>query len=155
MFGVGSRASHEGRESVILSTDLYELTMLEAYVGCGLRETAVFELFVRELPPDRGFLVAAGIEQAVSLLETLTPSPGELDCIAEQIHPSRDVMRELATLKFTGDVDAVPEGTIVFQDEPLLRVIAPLPEAQLVETTLLNLVHFQTVVASKAARCVV
>src|SRR4051812_49207768 len=101
-------------ESVILSTDLYELTMLAGYVACGLRDTAVFELFVRELPPDRGFLVAAGIEQAVSLLEGLSFTPGELDCIGEQLHPSRDVMKGLAMLRFTGDVDAVPEGTMVF-----------------------------------------
>jgi nicotinate phosphoribosyltransferase len=142
-------------EQSLLLTDLYEFSMLEAYAAQGMTETAVFELFVRKLPPGRGFLMAAGLEQAVRFLETMRFTPDDLawlrasDMFSEGWFPD-----ELHALRFTGDVDAMPEGTVFFPDEPVLRVTAPLPEAQLVETRLINLLHFQTVIASKAARMV-
>lgn len=137
-----------------LLTDLYQLTMLQTYFERGMRETAVFELFVRRLPPQRNFLVAAGLEQALEYLEGLRFEEEELRWLADCGRFSRSCLDELAALRFTGDVDAMPEGTVFFPEEPLLRVVAPLPEAQLVETRLINLLNFQTMIASKAARCV-
>jgi len=137
-----------------LLTDLYQLTMLQTYFERGMRETAVFELFVRRLPPQRNFLVAAGLEQALEYLENLRFDEEELRWLADCGRFSRDCLDEFAALRFTGDVDAMPEGTVFFPEEPLLRVVAPLPEAQLVETRLINLLNFQTMIASKAARCV-
>jgi nicotinate phosphoribosyltransferase len=141
-------------EQSLLLTDLYELSMLEAYAAHGMAETAVFELFVRKLPPQRGFLMAAGLEQVVEFLETMRFTADELTWLRALGLFSSGFADSLEELRFTGDVDAMPEGTIFFPDEPVLRVTAPLPEAQLVETRLINLVHFQTVIASKAARMV-
>jgi nicotinate phosphoribosyltransferase len=138
----------------LLLTDLYELSMLEAYAAHGMNETAVFELFVRKLPPGRGFLMAAGLEQLVRFLEGLRFSPDELDWLRKTGQFDPAFVDRLAGLRFTGDVDAMPEGTIFFPDEPVVRVTAPLPEAQLIESRLINLIHFQTVIASKAARMV-
>ena len=137
-----------------LLTDLYQLTMAQAYVRRGMGATAVFELFVRSLPPERGFLVAAGLEQALEYLEALSFGDEELEWVAREGRFDRAFVDYLARLRFTGDVHALPEGTVFFPDEPILRVTAPLPEAQLVESRLLNLLHFQTLVASKAARAV-
>ena len=137
-----------------LLTDLYQLTMLNAYHAHGMRETAVFELFVRKLPPGRNFLMAAGLEQAVAFLEQLRFAPGELEWIERSGKFGRGFAAQLADMRFTGDVHAMPEGTIFFANEPILRVTAPISEAQLVESRLINLVHFETLVASKAARSV-
>jgi len=134
-----------------LLTDLYQLTMLQAYYEQGMTDTAVFELFVRKLPPGRRFLVAAGLEQALEFLAGARFGEEELDWIGRSTLFRPDFARRLAQWRFTGDVDAMPEGTPFFPDEPIVRVVAPMPEAQLVETRLLNLVHFQTVIASKAA----
>jgi nicotinate phosphoribosyltransferase len=135
-----------------LLTDLYELTMLQAYYERGMTDTAVFELFVRKLPPKRDFLVAAGLEQALDFIEGMRFGEEELDWIRTCGHFKPAFADRLAELRFTGDVHAMPEGTVLFPNEPLLRVTAPLPEAQLLETRVLNLVHFETVIASKAAR---
>ena len=137
-----------------LLTDLYQLNMLAAYLEHGLTETAVFELFVRKLPSQRGFLMAAGLEQAVQFLETLSFTSEDLKAVRGLGQFSGSFIAWLQSFRFTGDVDAMPEGTVFFSDEPILRVTAPLPEAQFVETRLVNLLHFQTVVASKAARMV-
>ena len=137
-----------------LATDLYQLTMLHCYHDTGMGDTAVFEMFVRKLPPTRGFLVAGGLEQALDYLEGLRFTPAELDWLADCGHFTEDFVGYLAQLRFTGDVEALPEGTVFFPEEPILRVTAPLPEAQLVESRLINLIHYQTLIASKAARCV-
>ena len=137
-----------------LTTDLYQLTMLDAYRAHGMRETAVFELFVRKLPPQRNFMMAAGLAQALEFLENLRFTPEELQWIEASGRFSRGFAAHLERLRFTGEVHALPEGTIFFANEPVLRVTAPLPEAQLVETRLINLVHFETLVATKAARSV-
>ncbi len=137
-----------------LLTDLYQLTMLQAYRAEGMAEEAVFELFVRELPRGRGFLLAAGLEQALDWLETLRFTEDELAWLADSGRLRTDFIAWLRALRFSGAVHALPEGSVCFAGEPLLRVCAPLPEAQLVETRLLNLLHLQTLVASKAARCV-
>ncbi len=137
-----------------LLTDLYQLTMLQSYYEHGLTDTAVFEFFVRRLPKGRGFLLAAGIEEALDFLETLHFAQEELEWVRRSNRFSRDFADILEKLRFTGEVHALPEGTVFFANEPVLRVTAPLPEAQLVETRLINLLHFSILVASKAARCV-
>jgi len=138
----------------LLLTDLYQLTMLQAYLEQGMEETAVFEFFVRRLPPTRGFLMAAGLEQLLEYLEHLHVTAEELDWLTESGRFSRAFVEYLERLRFTGEVHAMPEGTVFFAEEPIARVTAPLPQAQLIETRLINLLHFQTLVASKAARSV-
>jgi nicotinate phosphoribosyltransferase len=137
-----------------LLTDLYQLNMIEAYLAHGESRTAVFELFVRKLPARRGFLMAAGLEQALEFLEHLRFSSDEIDWLKSTGRFSASTLAYLADLRFTGDVHAMPEGTLFFANEPILRVTAPLPEAQLVEARLINILHFQTLIASKAARMV-
>jgi nicotinate phosphoribosyltransferase len=143
--------------SIGLATDLYELTMAAAYFDNGLRHEAVFELFVRQLPPHRSYLIAAGLEQALDYLQSLKFTSEEIAYLRD--HPSfANVSREffdyLGEFRFTGDVWAIPEGTAVFEMEPLVRVSAPIIEAQVVETFLLATINFQTLIASKAARVV-
>ena len=137
-----------------LLTDLYQLNMVEAYLADGEDRPAVFEFVVRHLPDRRGFLLAAGLEQALDFLETFSFSPDDLDWLASTGRFSRRLLDYLADLRFTGDVHAMPEGTVFFGDEPILRVTAPIGIAQLVETRLINLLHFETLIASKAARMV-
>jgi len=141
-------------ESSLLLTDLYQLTMLQGYFEQGMEETAVFEFFVRKLPPQRNFLLAAGLEQVLSFLENLRFTPSELEWLEACGRFRQAFVHYLERLRFTGDVHAMPEGTVFFPNEPILRVTAPLPQAQLVETRLINLLHFQTLIASKAARSV-
>jgi len=135
-----------------LLTDHYQLTMLESYLQQGMQETAVFELFFRKLPPTRNFLVAAGLEQALEFLENLHFSAEELAWLKSRFGPA--LINYLEQFRFTGDVHAMPEGTLFFPDEPILRITAPLPQAQFVESRLINLLHFETLIASKAARSV-
>ena len=130
------------RPSALL-TDLYQLNMMAAYLEHGLTDTAVFELFVRKLPARRGFLMTAGLEQALKFLETVSFTPEDLDKIRGLGPFSESFLAYLRSFRFTGDVDAMPEGTVFFPDEPILRVTAPLPEAQFVETRLVNLMHFR------------
>ena len=137
-----------------LLTDLYQLTMLQGYVRQGWEGTAVFEFFIRKLPAQRGFLVAAGLEQTLQYLEGLHFTSEELKWLAGTGKFNDDFLGYLKELRFCGDVHAMAEGTVFFSDEPILRVTAPLPQAQLVESRLINLLHFQTMIASKAARCV-
>jgi nicotinate phosphoribosyltransferase len=137
-----------------LLTDLYQLNMLQAYLREGLTATATFEFFVRRLPAQRGFLLAAGLEQALEFLESVRFGPDELAWLEATGRFSRETLDWLAGFRFQGGVDAMPEGAVFFADEPILRVTAPLPVAQLVETRLMNILHFQTLVASKAARMV-
>jgi nicotinate phosphoribosyltransferase len=126
--------------------------MSASYLERGLDGDATFELFVRSLPDERRFLVACGLEPALDHLEALTPSAAERDWLEGSGHFGAELLERLAGLRFTGDVWAVPEGELVFAGEPLLRVTAPLVEASVVETALLNLVGHSTMVASKAAR---
>ena len=137
-----------------LLTDLYQLMMLQGYFDRGMNQTAVFEFFVRKLPPGRNFLVAAGLEQALDYLEQLRFTPAEIETLSGTGRFSRPFLDSLAQFRFGGDVSAMPEGTLFFPNEPILRVSAPLPQAQFVETRLINLLHFQTLIASKAARMV-
>ena len=137
-----------------LLTDLYQLNMIEAYLAFGETEPAVFELFVRRLPERRGFLLAAGLEQALDFLEGLRFTKEDIDWLKGTGRFSQSTLDYFADFRFTGDVHAMAEGTAFFANEPILRVTAPLPDAQLVEARLINILHFQTLVASKAARMV-
>lgn len=138
----------------VLLTDLYQLTMLQAYFDGEMRDTAVFEFFVRKLPPHRSFLMAAGLEQALDYLETLHFPAESIRWLGQTGRFSQSFLNTLEDFRFTGDVHAMPEGTIFFPNEPILRVTAPISQAQLVETRLINLLHFQTLIATKAARMV-
>lgn len=140
--------------SSVLLTDLYQLTMLQAYVEQEMTDIAVFELFVRRLPSQRNFLMAAGLEQVLDYLEQLHVSQAELQWLESTGRFHSTLLHYLEGLRFTGDVHAMPEGTIFFPHEPILRIVAPLPQAQLVETRIMNLLNFQTMIASKAARSV-
>src|SRR2546423_5413102 len=120
-----------------LLTDLYELNMAASYLRRGMVEPATFSLYVRSLPAERGFLVAAGLEACLDFLETLSFGEDELAYL-ETIGFDDAALQAFRELRFTGDVWAVREGTIVFADEPLIEVTAPIPVAQLVETFLLN-----------------
>ena len=140
--------------SPALLTDLYELTMLEAYHEEKMTEVAVFSLFVRRLPERRNFLLACGLDDVLTFLETLRFDAAAIDYLASLGRFSDRFLAHLAQLRFTGDVYAVPEGTPVFAAEPIIEVAAPIAEAQLVETIVMNQIHLQTVLASKAARVV-
>ncbi len=135
-------------------TDDYQLTMLAAYRAGGFTAEAVFEFFVRRLPRERRFLVAAGLEQALDFLERAAFTETEIDWLAGGGRFDPGFLEWLSGWRFTGDVHALPEGTPFFADEPVLRVTAPIAEAQLVESRLINLLQLPILVASKAARCV-
>ena len=137
-----------------LTTDLYELNMVQAYLDRGEDKEAVFEFFVRRLPPRRGFLLAAGLEDVLTYLETLRFSSSEIDWLKSTGRFRGNLIDYLAGFRFSGDVHAIAEGTICFPNEPLIRITAPLMMAQIVETRLINILHFQTMIASKAARMV-
>ncbi|MEV6327739.1 nicotinate phosphoribosyltransferase [Streptomyces sp. NPDC051909] len=140
--------------SEVTSTDLYEVTMALSYLREDMRAPATFSLFVRDLPPGRGFLVAAGLEPVLELLSRYRVGRADVEEFAEVLRRPVADLEPLRGLSFDGEVRAVPEGRLVFAGEPLLEVTAPLPQAQLVETHLLSLVVHQTAIASKAARCV-
>jgi nicotinate phosphoribosyltransferase len=137
-----------------LLTDLYELNMAVSYLRHGMTDQATFSLFVRHLPADRGFLVAAGLADCLDFLESFSFDEDELGHLSRAEGFSGETLELLRGTRFTGEVWAVPEGRLVYPGEPLLEVTAPVAEAQLVETVLLNHVTFQTSVATKAARCV-
>jgi nicotinate phosphoribosyltransferase len=139
------------RDSALL-TDLYQLNMSQAYLEHGATATAVFEFFVRTLPARRGFLLAAGLEQTLDFLENLHFSAEDIAWLKSTGRFGEDLLGYLAGLRFSGDVHAMPEGTVFFANEPILRITAPMPQAQLAESRLINILHFQTLIASKAAR---
>ncbi len=143
-----------GDPNSALFTDLYELRMARSYFERGIEGRAVFDLFVRALPPQRNYLVAAGLDDVLRYLEAFAFSTQALQQLAAVDDFPDAVLERFAALRFTGDVYAVPEGTPIFAGEPIIEVVAPLPEAQLVETYLINQIHFQTMIASKGARVV-
>lgn len=141
-------------EDAGLCTDLYELTMAASYLREGMTAPATFSLFVRKLPSERAFLLAAGLEDTLNYLEGFRFSPRAIGQLRELGRFESNFLEYLATVRFTGSVRAMAEGTPVFADEPLLEVTAPIAEAQLVESLVLNTCHLQTLQASKAIRCV-
>lgn len=140
--------------SSALLTDLYELTMGQAYLSEGMTGEAVFEFFVRKLPAHRNFLMAAGLEQVLTYLEGFQFSAEEIAWLERTARFTPSYLETLRGLRFTGQVHAIPEGTLFFPHEPILRITAPLIEAQIIESRVMNLLNFQTLVASKAGRCV-
>ncbi len=142
--------SHE----IGLSTDLYQMTMGASYHALDITGLSTFSLFVRRLPPERGYLVAAGLDEALSRLENIRFDDQALRYLRSIRHVRPDFVDTLREFRFSGDVWAVPEGRIIFGDEPLLEVQGTIIEAQIAETILLNALHYSTLVASKAARCV-
>lgn len=147
-------SASDAQRASALFTDLYELTMLQAFVAEDMHEEAVFTLSARALPDARNYLIACGIETVLDDLAALAFTPAEIEYLASLGRFSEPFLQWLATLRFTGSVRAVPEGTPVFGDTPILEVSAPLPQAQLVETLLLNRIHTQTLLATKARRIV-
>jgi nicotinate phosphoribosyltransferase len=147
--------------SSALLTDLYELTMAYGYWKSGKdRDEAVFHLYFRENPFEGGYTIAAGLEQAIDFLESLRFNRDDLDFLAtvegndkRPLFPD-DFLKYLEQLRFSCDIDAIPEGTVVFPQEPMLRVVGPIVQAQIVETALLNIINFQSLIATKASRVV-
>jgi nicotinate phosphoribosyltransferase len=138
-----------------LLIDLYELTMAASYFAIGFNQPSCFYLSVRRMPPKRGFLIAAGIDRALEALEQFRFEAEAIEYLETLKLFRPEFLGYLANLRFTGDVFAMPEGTIFFEQEPILEVHAPLIEAQIIETLLLNQIGMASMVASKAARCVV
>lgn len=149
-----SRNDESARASSALFTDLYELTMLRAYGELGMRDVAVFDLFFRKLPPGRNYLIACGLDTFLKDLETLAFDMDDLIYLSSLGLFPKSFLDSLKTFRFTGTVRAIPEGTTVFPNEPLLEIVAPIGEAQVVETLALNRIGLQTILASKAARVV-
>ncbi len=139
--------------SLGLFTDLYELTMLRAYWELGLEEKAVFSLFVRRLPGRRNFLIACGVEDLLEQLEALSFEADDLKYLSAQGFPDA-ILDRLKRFRFSGEIYAMAEGTPFFANEPIVEVVAPIAEAQVIETLVLNQVGFQSIIASKAARIV-
>jgi len=138
-------------ENLTLFTDLYELRMMQAYYNQGHNPKATFDLFFRDLPPDRGYMTAAGLEQAIHYIETLSFTERAIDYLHEEGFDEA-FLSHLETLSFTGEVRALPEGTAVFPNEPLLEVTAPILQGQLLETIVINQIGYQSLIATKAAR---
>lgn len=137
-----------------LFTDLYELTMAQAYASERMNETAVFELTFRKMPRNRNYIVAAGIGDVLDFLADFRFEAEELDYLRETCRFPEQFLRRLEDVRFTGDVFAMPEGTLVFPNEPIVQVVAPILEAQLMETLVLNQIHVQSLAVAKAARVV-
>jgi nicotinate phosphoribosyltransferase len=137
-----------------LLTDLYQLTMAQAYFREQRMGSSTFSLSIRSYPPNRGYFVAAGLQDALDYLEDFAFESAAIDFLAGQKLFSDDFLDYLSTLRFTGHVWAIPEGRIFFADEPVLELTAPIIEAQIAETFIINQIHLQTLIASKAARCV-
>ena len=142
------------QHSSALFTDLYEITMAQAYAAERMSGTAVFETFFRKLPQGRSYVLAAGLSDVLDFLESFRFAEADIDYLRQLSLFTEEFLRSLAAVRFTGDVWAVPEGTVVFPNEPIVQLIAPIVEGQLVETFVVNQIHLQSVLASKAARVV-
>jgi nicotinate phosphoribosyltransferase len=142
------------KENCALLTDLYQLTMAQSYFQSQKLEPATFSLFIRSYPPNRGYFVAAGLQDVLEFLERLTMDAAGIDYLHSRRMFTDDFLDFLKGLNFTGDVWAIPEGRLFFKDEPVLEVTAPIVEAQIVETFIINQINIQSLIATKAARCV-
>ena len=137
-----------------LFTDLYELTMSQAFFRQGMNAVATFSLFTRTYPDNRGYFIAAGLEAVLDYLCNLSFSVESIDYLKSTGMFANDFLEYLKGLKFTGSVRAIPEGRLYFTEEPAIEITAPLIEAQLAETIIINQVNLQCLLATKAARCV-
>lgn len=141
------------RQNLTLLTDLYELTMMQGYFRHKDRnETVIFDAFYRTNPCNGGYAIAAGLEQLIKYIEELHFSAQDIDYLRGLGIFDEDFLEYLANFKFSGDIYAIPEGTVIFPREPLVKVIAPIMEAQLIETAVLNIINHQSLIATKAAR---
>lgn len=140
--------------NLTLLTDFYELTMMQGYFKNQTTEVVIFDAFYRRNPCDGGYAIAAGLDQVIDYIQKLHFSPDDISYLRSLDTFDEDFLDYLSTFKFTGDIYAIPEGTVVFPREPLLKVVAPIMEAQLVETALLTIINHQSLIATKAARVV-
>jgi nicotinate phosphoribosyltransferase len=141
-------------ENLALLTDLYQLTMAQSYFREGKTGLATFSLFIRSYPPNRGYFIAVGLRDVIDYLASFRFDAAALDYLSSLNLFSDDFVHFLSDLRFSGDLWALPEGRVFFIDEPILEVTAPIIEAQLVETFIINQINFQSLIATKAARCV-
>ena len=142
------------KQDLTLLTDLYELTMMQGYYKKGQHETVVFDVFYRHNPCSNGYSVCAGLDQVIDYIKNLHFTYEDVDYLRSLHIFDDDFLQYLSGFHFTGDIYAIPEGSVVFPKEPLLKVIAPIMEAQLVETTILNLINHQSLIATKTSRVV-
>ena len=150
---MNQRAYHTTRADLGLFTDLYELTMAQTYFAQAMTAEATFDLFIRSYPPNRGYMVCAGLEDTLDFLQGVSFGDGARQYLGETGMFTGDFLDYLGDLRFTGRVRALPEGRIFFANEPILEVTAPVVEAQLVETLVINRLNLQSLQATKAARC--
>ena len=143
-----------GHKTLALLTDLYQLTMAQAYFNDGKMDRATFSLFIRSYPLNRGFFISAGLHDVLEFLENFALDGAALDYLSKQNLFTNDFLEFLEKQRFTGDVWAIPQGRLFFKDEPILEISAPIIEAQLVETFVINQINLQSLIATKAARCV-
>ena len=143
-----------GHKTLALLTDLYQLTMAQAYFNDGKMDRATFSLFIRSYPLNRGFFISAGLHDVLEFLENFAFDGAALDYLSKQNLFTNDFLEFLEKQRFTGDVWAIPQGRLFFKDEPILEISAPIIEAQLVETFVINQINLQSLIATKAARCV-
>ena len=141
-------------QNLTLLTDLYELTMMQGYFKNPVQETVIFDAFYRTNPSGNGFAIAAGLEQVIDYIKNLHFAKDDIDYLESTGIFEKEFLEYLSSFRFSGDIYAIPEGTVVFPKEPLIKVIAPIMEAQLVETAILNIVNHQSLIATKAARVV-
>jgi len=142
------------RQDLTLLTDLYELTMMQGYYAKGQHEKVIFDVFFRQNPCKNGYSVCAGLEQVIQYIKNLNFTYEDVDYLRGLGIFSEDFLQYLSGFHFSGDIYAIPEGTVVFPKEPLLKVIAPIMEAQLVETAILNIINHQSLIATKTSRIV-
>ena len=142
------------QRDLTLLTDFYELTMMQGYYEQGQNETVVFDVFYRQNPCNGGYAVCAGLEQVIEYVKGLNFTYEDVDYLRSLGIFSEDFLNYLSGFHFSGDIYAIPEGTIIFPKEPLLKIIAPIMEAQLVETAILNIINHQSLIATKTSRVV-
>lgn len=143
-----------GKQNLTLLTDFYELTMMQGYYNNNNNETVIFDVFYRENPSGSGYAICAGLEQVIEYIKELSFTEEDIEFLRAQKIFNEGFLDYLKKFRFTGDIYAIPEGTVVFPMEPLVKVIAPIMEAQLIETALLNIVNHQSLIATKASRVV-
>ena len=140
-------------DSLALHTDLYQINMMETYWEDGIHNRkAVFEVYFRKMPFGNGFAVFAGLEKVIDYLSNLKFSDSDIAYLRDELGYQKDFIDYLKTIRFTGNIRSMPEGEIIFGNEPLIRIESTLAEAQLIETAILNIVNYQTLIATKAAR---
>ena len=138
--------------NLTLLTDLYEMTMMQGYFKTGNRDVAVFDAFYRTNPCDGGYAVCAGLDQMIDYIKNLHFDEEDISYLRSLSIFDEDFLTYLSNFKFSGDIYAIPEGTLIFPREPLVKVVAPIMEAQLIETAVLNIINHQSLIATKAAR---